>query len=500
MPERRLPVNPMPLAGTATHFAEAKPIDDGFVTKLEAVCADVSVDEAERSEAGRDWWPLAMMWARAGETPARAGAIARPTSTDEVADVLRVANEAGVPVTPMAGRSGVCGASVPVFGGVALDLTGFAGIIGVDDESLLLDVRPGTWGDTLEDDLRAQHGVTLGHWPQSIALSTVGGWVACRSAGQYSTRYGKIEDMVIGLEVALANGDVIRTGGSAPRSAVGPDLTQLFVGSEGTLGVVTEARLRVHPVPPVERRSAWSFASFEDGLEVCRRILRRGATPAVLRLYDHRESKRSFELEGRHALIALDEGDEALVDAGMRVIEDECLAMAGVERHDDELVERWVHHRNDVSGLADAINRDVVVDTCEVAARWSVLPALYRDAVAAVKAVPGAWVASAHQSHAYTDGACLYFTFAGQREGEGGSEQFYADAWEAVTRTTLAHGGALSHHHGIGLHRGRFMEEALGSAFPTLQAIKATLDPKGILNPGKLGLASPLGPASPWPT
>ncbi|HUP86713.1 MAG TPA: FAD-binding oxidoreductase [Acidimicrobiales bacterium] len=499
--ERRVPVNPMPLAGSATRFADrGGALDGGFVDRLRDVCGAVTVDEDARTEAGRDWWPLAMMWARDGQTPARAGAIARPSSTEEVAAVLRTANDAGVPVTAMAGRSGVCGASVPVFGGVALDLTGLDGIVGVDDDSLLLDVKPGTWGDTLEDDLRTRHGVTLGHWPQSIALSTVGGWVACRSAGQYSTRYGKIEDMVIGLEVALASGEVIRTGGRAPRSAVGPDLTQLFVGSEGTLGVITEARLRVHPVPPEERRGAWSFASFEDGLEVCRRILRRGATPAVLRLYDHRESKRSFDLEGRHALIVLDEGDGVLADAVMKVVEDECRRVDGVERHDDELVERWVHHRNEVSGLADAINRDVVVDTCEVAARWSVLPALYRDAVAAVKAVPGAWVASAHQSHAYTDGACLYFTFAGQREGDGGAEQFYADAWEAVTRTTLAHGGALSHHHGIGLHRGRFMEEALGSAFPTLAAVKATLDPKGILNPGKLGLPSPFGPASPWPT
>jgi alkyldihydroxyacetonephosphate synthase len=355
-------------------------------------------------------------------------------------------------------------------------------------------VKPGTWGDTLEDDLGADHGVTLGHWPQSIALSTVGGWVACRSAGQYSTRYGKIEDMVIGLEVALADGSVIRTGGAAPRSAVGPDLTQLFVGSEGTLGVVTEARLRVHPVPPDERRRAWACASIEEGLDVCGRILRRGATPAVLRLSDHRESKRSFDLEGRHALIVLDEGDAGLVDAVMAVVADECTT-TGAQREDDALVERWLHHRNDVSGLADAINRDVVVDTCEVAARWSVLPALYRDAVAAIKEVPGSWVASAHQSHAYTDGACLYFTFAGQRDD---AEQYYADAWEAVTRTTLAHGGALSHHHGIGLHRGRFMEEALGSAFPTLVALKRTLDPKGILNPGKLGLPSPFGPAVPW--
>jgi alkyldihydroxyacetonephosphate synthase len=300
--------------------------------------------------------------------------------------------------------------------------------------------------------------------------------------------------MVSGLEVVLADGSVVRTGGSAPRAASGPDLTSLFVGSEGTLGVVTEARLRLHPLPEAERRSAWGFESFESGLDACRRILRCGATPAVLRLYDHRESKRSFDLDGQHALIVLDEGDPAVIDAVMRIVDEEC---ASAERLDDGLVERWMQHRNDVSGLAEAINRDIVVDTCEVAARWSVLPDLYRDAVTAVKAVPGTWVASAHQSHAYTDGACLYFTFAGQRDDD--SDGYYADAWEAVTRTTLSLGGALSHHHGVGLHRSRFMREALGSAFGVLQGLKATLDPNGILNPGKMGLPSPFGPDVPWP-
>lgn len=487
-------MNPMPLAaGDVTERFVTTPVDGAFVDRLRDVCADVVVDEAERNEAARDWWPIAMVWARDGVVPARAGVIARPASTSEVSAVVAACNEARVAVTPAAGRSGVCGAAIPIFGGVVLDLTAMSGIVAVDQESLLVDVLPGTWGDDFEAALRADHELTLGHWPQSIELSTVGGWVACRSAGQYSTRYGKIEDMVVGLEVVLADGSVIRTGGNAPRSATGPDLGGLLVGSEGTLGVVTEVRLRVHPVPAAERRAAYSFGSFVEGLDACRRILRRGATPAVLRLYDHRESRRSFDIENGNALIVLDEGDPAVVDAVMAIVSDEC---ATAERLDDELVERWLHHRNNVSGLAEAINRDVVVDTCEVAARWSALPALYEAAIDAVKAVPGSWVCSAHQSHAYTDGACLYFTFAGQREGD--ADGYYSEAWRAVTEATIAAGGAISHHHGIGLNRGGYLRASLGPAFETLVAVKRALDPNGILNPGKLGLPSPFGDEAPW--
>ena len=194
-----------------------------------------------------------MAWATEGQVAGLASAVARPVDADQVAAVLAVCNEAAVPVTAAGGRSGVCGASVPVHGGVVLDLTALSGIVDVDATSLVLDVQPGTFGDLLERDLRTDHGVTLGHWPQSVALSTVGGWLACRSAGQLSGRYGKIEDIVLGLDVVLADGRRITTGGW-PRAAVGPDLTQLFVGSEGTLGVITGARLQLHPAPRHERR------------------------------------------------------------------------------------------------------------------------------------------------------------------------------------------------------------------------------------------------------
>jgi alkyldihydroxyacetonephosphate synthase len=465
-------------------------VDDAFVERVQAACADVRTGADDRREAGRDWWPIALAWAQAGEVPAMPTLVARPATTGEVAAVVALCNEARVPVTAAAGRSGVCGASVPIYGGVVLDLTAMEGVIDVDDESLLLTVRPGTFGDVLEDTLRAEHNVTVGHWPQSMALSTVGGWLACRGAGQYSTRYGKIEDIVVGLEVVLADGTVVRTGPGAPKAATGPDLNQVFVGSEGTLGVITEATLRIHPVPPAERRAAFAFPSFAAGLDACRRILRRGATPAVLRLYDERES-RQFD-DGGNALLVLDEGDPSIIDATIRVVAEECAEARALDG--EKLLDQWLAHRNDTSGLQDAYQRDLVVDTTEIAARWSALPAIYEDGVAALKAVDGLWVASAHQSHSYTDGACVYFTWAGQPT-DGDKDRFYRAAWDAITNVTLAHGGAISHHHGIGINRGRFLEKASGA--PVLRAMKDALDPNGVLNPGKLGLSSPFGPV-PW--
>jgi alkyldihydroxyacetonephosphate synthase len=163
-------------------------VDDPTLNRLRDVCADVTVDAATLSETSRDWWPLAMVWALDGQVAGRAAVVARPSSAAQVADVLRVCNAVRVPVTAAAGRSGVCGASVPVHGGVSLDLCGLHGLVDVDAHSFVIDVRAGTFGTPLEDTLRHEHAMTLGHWPQSIDLSTVGGWLACRSAGQLSTR------------------------------------------------------------------------------------------------------------------------------------------------------------------------------------------------------------------------------------------------------------------------------------------------------------------------
>jgi alkyldihydroxyacetonephosphate synthase len=475
-------------------------VDTGLAERLAATGAEVLSDDATRAGAARDWWPLAIGWAADGAVPQRPSVVVKPRTTEQVSAILTLCHEAVIPVTPIAGRSGVCGGSIPVHGGVALDMTSLDALISVDEISLTANVQAGMFGPDLEAALgKIGAGYTLGHRPQSMDLSTVGGWLACRGAGQYSTRYGKIEDMVLGLEVVLADGRIVHTEGHGPRAATGPNLTQLFVGSEGTLGVITQARLRLHPLPPAQERRAFGFTSFAAGLDACRLILRRGATPAVLRLYDQTESGRNFDQPDTNVLIVLDETDPALLAGTMAVVDDVCTAAAGAHDLEVALVERWLGHRNDVSALAPLWRAGIVVDTAEISGAWSALPGLFDEVVGALTAMEGTLAASAHQSHAYTDGACLYFTFAG-RGPEGDAEwrqQYYRAAWDTVTNATLAHGAAISHHHGIGLNRSRFLPEALGSGFEVLRGLKATFDPVGILNPGKFGLASPFGPP-PW--
>src|SRR5439155_11480814 len=226
---------------------------------------------------------------------------------------------------------------------------------------------------------------------------------------------------------------------------------------------------------------AYRLRWFDAGIAACRRILQRGATPAVLRLYDAIEAERHFGAGGHPILLVLDEGDAHITSAVMRIAREEC-------RDADELgdgpVQHWLEHRNDTSALETYITAGYVVDTMEVASGWSALEGIYTDVCAAMASVEHTLVASAHVSHAYSDGACLYFTFAGQPPPDE-REAYYRTVWDAATRAVLTRGGGLSHHHGVGLNRARFVRDALGDAFAVLQSVKDALDPNGILNPGK---------------
>lgn len=456
---------------------------------------NVITEDKARTEAGHDWWPISIVWRHDGDQPAMPAVVVRPNSAEEVAAILATASEHCIPVTPFAGRSGVCGGSLPIHGGISLDMAGLDQIHEVDTDNLMVHVDAGVLGPDLEQVL-AKHGMTVGHFPQSFDLASVGGWIACRGIGQFSNRYGKIEDMVLGLEVALADGTIMQTN-PQPAAATGPDLMRLFLGAEGTLGVVTSAWLQLWPAPEARVMQAYSFDAFTDGIEALRRIMRTGARPACLRLYDGPESARHFALpDSRNAFVVLAEGNRRQTDYEIEEVESVLATFGGsVVREDVALVHHWLETRNDVSALDTVIGLGLVVDTIEIAAPWSKLPGIYTTTQAAVLKIDKTLACTAHASHSYLSGGCLYFTFAGAPgEDAKAKDAYYVSAWDAAMRAVRDGGGTISHHHGIGLVRARFMEEELGSGLDVLRALKAALDPQCVLNPDKLGLGHTVWP------
>lgn len=450
-----------------------------------------------------DWWPISKVWSSHGEPASLPSAVVQPTTAAEVQEILNACTEGHIPLTTSAGRSGVCGQAVPILGGIVLDITRMNRLLDVDDRSLCATVESGVFGHVLEEELN-QLGFTLGHFPQSIEISTVGGWIACRSAGQFSTKYGKIEDLVVGLEVELARppGDGSHISFKpAPASASGPDMRSAFLGSEGVLGVITGATLAISPIPEVRESIALLFNDFGAGLDAIRRAMRDGVRPACLRLYDPSESARHFSTDSGAVMIAICEGSARQVAYELeRVREASSVASEG----DPTWPEHWFATRNDVSALDTAIERGLVVDTIEIAALWKDVERSYNAVKAAVQDVTGSILVSAHSSHAYTTGACLYFTFAGAA-ADGASlaskDRYYAEVWRAAMAAATESGSTISHHHGIGIVRldayNAFTDRA---ELDMLRALKRELDPENILNPGKIGAPRETPQMAPnWP-
>lgn len=458
---------------------------------LRAAADEVLTQSADVVAFTRDWWARSMVTETAGKPATPHAVIVRVSTVAQVQAVMRIAHAGAIPVTPSAGRSNVTGAALPLRGGIVLDVCALNRFIGFDRESQIVEVEAGMFGDIFEETIQREYRMTMGHWPSSFAISTVGGWVACRGAGQLSTRYGKIEDMVAGMDVVLADGRLITVGGYA-RAAVGPDLQQLFIGSEGTLGVIVRVRLKLHRLPDYGRAIAYGFGSFAAGLDACREILQRGANPAALRLYDELESGVQFGLPNTNVLLVADEGPREMVEAVLTISERVCAELG--ERLDHEAIfEKWLDTRYLTGKSAEGFKRSpgFVADTLEMIGPWKHLAAIYRDVVAAINAVPGTLAGSAHQSHAYVDGACLYFSLRGE-VAVGERALWYRAAWDAANAVIIQYNATLSHHHGVGLLRSPYMSDSLGSAFAVLQAVKRTLDPQNILNPGKLGLTDEL--------
>jgi len=447
----------------------------------------VRTDPGTLAAHRRDTWVLSELHdleGRAGPLPL---AVVEARSTDDVSRALALCRGARVPIVPFGGGSGVCGGIVVPEGAVVLSTSGLSGLRALDAESLTATFGAGTNGMEAERAVEKQ-GLTIGHWPQSIELSTVGGWVATRAAGQYSTGYGNIEDVLLDLEVVLPDGAVLRTR-RTPRASAGPDLRQLFLGSEGTLGVVTEVTLSLRPLPEARRGQAFHYADLEAGLEPIRLLMREGWRPPVVRLYDAAETSRLFPHacpDGRALLLMLHEGPERGVEAEAAGVEAICRRSGGgtVEA---PVVDTWLAERNHVPGFRPFLEKGIILDTIEVACTWNRAAELYRRAKQSLEAVPGILVASAHSSHSYRSGTNLYITFVARPEKREDMADTYRECWRRTMAAVLELGAGIAHHHGIGRVRRDVLAGEIGdTGVALLRSVKRALDPDGLLNPGVL--------------
>ncbi len=507
------------------------------LTHFDAVAA--SQLPLDRRAAARDLWPGGTLRMWEGEASVEPDRVLWPEDDAEVFAVLERAALEGVPVVTYGAGSGVCGGAAGRAGAWVLDTKRFDQIGQVDPVTRVVEVDAGVNGQHLEDALERQ-GYTLGHSPSSIGCSTVGGWAAARSAGQFSSRYGVFEDMVLGLDAVAPGVGPFTVGLPGARSStqvLPEDSLDLLLGSEGTLAVITRVRVRVRPIPSTRWLRGYRFPTVEAALSAMRRLMQAELWPAVLRLYDPvdtliggktkpkaHSSERAWWRSWLEAVDRIDpirrralvlplsmpgllqsivehfaqgvllivgwEGEPAVVDAAVQAGG----AILGETGEDlgEGPGERWYASRHSVSyKLMPVFEHGGFADTMEIAGRWSVLPRAY----AAVREAVGSTVlVMAHMSHAYPEGGCIYFSFAGRGDGA-----VYRQLWERALKAVLASGATVTHHHGVGALKADAATREVGPAVAGWVERKALLDPSSILNPGRVFLVGPGAPPASTP-
>jgi alkyldihydroxyacetonephosphate synthase len=433
-----------------------------------------------------DYWVLSHLEEMQGRGAPNPLCVVQPADTGDVVEIVNACRESATPLVPFGLGSGACGGVKVNTSTVVLDMSEMNRTVNIDVDDLIATFQAGVRGTDAEETLN-KRGLMLGHYPQSIDVSTVAGWVATRSSGQFSSAYGSIEDVVMGLEVVLPNGEVLETR-LTPRSSAGPDLRQIFLGSEGTLGVITAVTFSVRWKPEKQDYSVYLAPNMEYGFDFQRSIIQTGWTPPVMRQYDSLEAGRllSDPDHGEDALVLMvHEGPAARVEAERAA----CAALAvetDCKPASTAIAEEWMEERNNVDPWEKWLEDNIIIDTIEIAAPWSRIVTIYNDAIASLREMENMY-ASAHSSHSYRSGTNLYFTFAAQLDDPKNMAGTYEECWRRTLEATVAGGGGISHHHGVGRVRRDWMPKELGQAgVGLLQKIKRALDPTGFMNPGVL--------------
>jgi alkyldihydroxyacetonephosphate synthase len=475
-------------------------LGEDVVSSLSAVVGAENVDASHEARVrhlrGKSTPDLLRL--RRGEAGGAPDVVLTPATHQEVMELLAVCSEQRVAVVPFGGGTSVVGGLEPDadgFAGVAaLDVRRMAGLVELDEVSRLAVLEPGLRLPQAEA-LLGERGYTLGHFPQSYEYATVGGSAAARSSGQSSAGYGRFDELVMAMRVATPSGAL--SLGRAPKSAAGPDLRQLILGSEGALGVITSLTVRVRLSPAHKIYEGWRLPSFQAGADALRRLVQDGPLPTVLRLSDEAETALNLARPGALgqpgaggclAIVGYEGSEEEVAarrEGGARVLRE-----AGGEPDASEAGESWVRDRFRGPYLRDALlDAGAIVETLETAGFWSALPGIYeavssalRDALSAQGTPP---VILCHISHVYPAGASLYYTISCAALDDPLAQWGLAKA--AAGDAIIAAGGSISHHHGVGRDHLRWYEQEVGElGIRALTAVKQQLDPAGILNPGIL--------------
>lgn len=483
-------------------ITESRLAPDDIAALAAIVGADrVTTDFTQKLRRARGKsYPDLIGW-RLGGTHDVPDAVVAPATDDEVLDILRWCSREKVAVVPFGGGTSVVGGVDPVRGTmravISLDLVLFDDVTDVDAESGLATLGAGLTGPAAEF-LLADHGLQLGHYPQSFPYATIGGYAATRSSGQSSAGYGRFDDMVRSFTVVTPSG-ILEVGAASPATAAGPDLRELFLGSEGIFGVITRVRLRVHPIPEVKRYEAFSFPSFDAGVAGVRAVTQAGAGPTVIRLSDEIES--SLNLTSDEAIGDASQAPEGCLcltmfegtadHAASRHAETRALLIAaGGTPVGEAPVRSWEQGRFGTPVLRDALlDNGALCETLETATDWSnvarLKKAVTRALADALRETGTMTLTMCHVSHVYRDGCSLYFTVLAAR-GDDPDAQWRA-AKDAACRAIVANGGTITHHHSVGVDHAPYLRDEIGDlGIAVLRAAKRELDPAGIMNPGKL--------------
>jgi alkyldihydroxyacetonephosphate synthase len=492
----------------AFELPAAQSLPRGLVEAVGEVNVSIGDEDRLRHATGRGYVDLARL--RNGALEAAPDAVVLPADAEALRRVIDVCAGEGVAIVPFGGGTSVVGGVEPLHGSherlISLDL-GALRDVEVDQRSLTARLGAGLRGPEAEAALGRQ-GLTLGHFPQSFEYATVGGFAATRSAGQASTGYGRFDALVSSVRLLAPAGDLSTL--ETPHTAAGPALRELVIGSEGVLGVIPDATVRVRAAPAVKRYEAWIAEAFEAGAEIVRSLAQGPGLPEILRVSDEEETEGTLALSGPRglggslfdrylgirgrrggALIVVGfEGDEEST-ARRRALTVRALRRGGAAYLGQAAGRAWEHGRYQGPYLRDALmEMGAMVETLETSHTWSRLGGLHRAVGTAIRGAleqqgtPG--LVFCHLSHAYADGASLYFTFI-SRARRGAELEQWAAVKHAASAAIVAGGGTITHHHGIGRDHAPYMEAEVGkTGIETLRAVKERLDPAGIMNPGKL--------------